>query len=143
MRLDRRGKWATGRTNRWRLRSPFSCLVPATRRLEPGLWEIRSIPGAATLDGKVLDDLPLGESRTERVCLAAAQAADPAAFFARDTQQDCKITRSNTAAGRVDISGSCPSPEDGSDGTMKLSGRYSSDSYELELATAPRTSRER
>jgi hypothetical protein len=112
-------------------------LIAATSApLEPGLWEIRSTPGTATLDGKVLDDLPLGDARTERVCLASAQASDPIAFFARDTQQDCRITSASAAAGKVDISGSCPSPEDGSEGTMKLSGRYSSESYELDLATS-------
>ena len=114
----------------------FLLIAAGDAPLEPGLWEIRSIPGKATLDGKVLDDLPLGESRTERVCLASAQAADPATFFARDTTQDCKITSSDTAAGKVDISGRCPSPEEGSDGTMKLSGRYSSSSYELDLVTS-------
>jgi hypothetical protein len=90
----------------------------------------------ATLDGKVLDDMPLGEARTERICLASAQASDPIAFFSRDTQQDCTITSASAAAGKVDISGSCPSPEGGSEGSMKLSGRYSSDSYELELDTS-------
>ncbi len=89
----------------------------------------------ATLDGKVLDDLPLGEARTERVCLASALASDPVAFFSR-AQQDCRITSATAAAGKVDISGSCPSPEDGSEGMMKLSGRYSSDDYELDLDTS-------
>lgn len=104
--------------------------------LSPGLWEVRNTPGVATLDGKVLDDLPLGEIRTQKICLAPTQAADPVAFFARDTQQDCKITAASAAAGKVDIKGRCPNPEDGNEGTMSLSGRYAADSYELDFATS-------
>ena len=103
--------------------------------LSPGLWEIRNTPGVATLDGQTLDDLPLGEIRTQQVCLAAAEAADPAAFFARDKQADCRITSASTADGKVAIDGVCPNPEEGNDGTLKLSGRYGGDSYELDFLT--------
>lgn len=103
--------------------------------LSPGLWEIRNTPGLATLDGQPLDDLPLGEIRTQQVCLAAADAADPAAFFARDTQADCRITGVAAAGGQIDIQGVCPNPDEGTEGTLKLSGRYASDSYELDFST--------
>ena len=118
------------------LASPLVFLVGATDMpLTPGLWEVRNTPGVATLDGKVLDDLPLGEIRTQQICLASAQAADPAAFFARDTQENCRITSASTAAGKVEISGTCPNPEEGNEGSVKLSGRYAADSYELDFAT--------
>lgn len=118
------------------LASPALFLAAATdTALAPGLWEVRNTPGVATLDGKVLDDLPLGEIRTQQICLAGSQAADPAAFFARDTQADCRITSGRAAAGQVEIKGSCPNPEEGNEGTMSLSGRYGSDSYELDFAT--------
>lgn len=118
------------------LASPLVFLLAATDMpLAPGLWEVRNTPGVATLDGKVLDDLPLGEIKTQQICLQPAQASDPAAFFARDTQDDCKITRATAASGKVDIVGSCPNPEEGNEGSMKLSGRYTGDSYELDFAT--------
>lgn len=103
--------------------------------LAPGLWEVRNTPGVATLDGKVLDDLPLGEIKTRKICLAAAEAADPVAFFARDTKGECRITSGTAAAGKVAIAGVCPDPDEGNDGTVKLDGRFSSDSYELDFAT--------
>lgn len=103
--------------------------------LTPGLWEIRNTPGVATLDGQVLDDLPLGEIRTQKLCLAAADVADPAAFFARDTQADCRITTVAADGDRIDIVGVCPNPDEGVEGALKLSGRYGPDSYELDFST--------
>jgi hypothetical protein len=104
-------------------------------QLSPGLWEVRNTPGVATLDGKVLDDLPLGEIKTQRICLAASEAADPVAFFARDTKENCRVTSGNAAAGKVAIAGVCPNPEEGTEGTMKFEGRYAGDSYALDFAT--------
>lgn len=103
--------------------------------IAPGLWEVRNTPGIATLDGKELDDLPLGPIRSEEICVAPADAADPVAFFARDTKSDCSITSGSAAGGKVEISGRCPNPEEETEGTLKLSGRYDSDSYELDFAT--------
>jgi hypothetical protein len=118
------------------LASPLLLLAAADPpALAPGLWEVKNTPGVATLDGKVLDDLPLGEARTQQICLASAQAADPVAFFVRDTQEACRITSASAAAGRVEIQGSCPDPEEGNDGSLKLSGRYASDSYDLDFTT--------
>lgn len=103
--------------------------------LAPGLWEVRHVPGVATLDGKVLDDLPLGEARTQKICLAAGQAADPVAFFARDTAADCRIVSASAAGGKVDIKGRCPDPDEGNEGSISLSGRYAADSFELDFAS--------
>ena len=107
----------------------------ADTTLAPGLWEIRNTPGVATLDGRPLDDLPLGEIKTQQVCLAAAEAADPAIFFARDTQADCRITAIAAVGGKIDIDGVCPNPDEGTEGTLKLSGGYAADSYELDFST--------
>lgn len=123
----------------FRMAAPGALLLLAAAAdapLSPGLWEISNAPGQATLDGKVLDDLPLGEIRTQQVCLAAAEAGDPVRFFARDTQENCRITSGKAAAGKVEIAGICPDPEAGTEGTVKLSGRFTTDSYELDFATS-------
>jgi hypothetical protein len=104
-------------------------------KLTPGLWELVNTPGVATLDGRELDDLPLGPIKKQEVCLAAAEAADPAAFFARDTTADCRITRASLAGGKVDIAGACPNPEEGNEGALTLTGRFAPDRYELDFAT--------
>ncbi len=67
--------------------------------------------------------------------MAASEAAEPATFFARETQGVCSVTSSDVTAGKVAIAGSCPNPEEGTVGSMKLSGRYDSASYELDFAT--------
>ena len=103
--------------------------------IAPGLWQVRNTPGTATLDGKELDDLPLGPVQTQEICVSAADAADPVAFFARDTKDECRITKGVAADGRVDITGNCPNPEEEREGTMKLTGRYTADSYEIDFAT--------
>ena len=110
-------------------------LASADTALAPGLWELVNTPGVATLDGRELDDLPLGPVKKQQLCLAAADAADPAAFFTRDTAADCRITSARLAGGTVEIVGACPNPEEGNDGVLKLSGRYAGDRYELDFAT--------
>ena len=109
-------------------------LGAADTQLAPGLWELINTPGVAALDGHELDDLPLGPSRTQQVCLTAAEAADPARFFARDTEADCRITRASVAGGTVEIEGACPSAE-GNDGVVKLSGRYGTDGYDIDFSS--------
>ena len=104
-------------------------------QLQPGLWEIVNTPGVATLDGRELDDLPLGPIKTQQVCLPAAELADPARFFARDTAADCRIVSSSLAAGQVSIVGACPNPEEGNEGALELKGRYEPTSYQLDFAT--------
>ena len=103
--------------------------------LSPGLWQVRNTPGVATLDGKELDDLPLGPVKVQEICVAPSDAADPIAFFARDTKDECQITSSKADGGKVEITGRCPVPEEQREGTMKLTGRYDSDSYEIDFAT--------
>ena len=110
-------------------------LASADITLTPGKWQVTNQPGVATLDGRELDDLPLGPIKTQELCLAAADAADPASFFARDTAADCRITSAKLAGGKVEIVGACPNPDDGHEGLLKLSGRYSADSYELDFST--------
>lgn len=103
--------------------------------ISPGLWQLRNTPGIATLDGKELDDLPLGPIKIQELCIAPADTVDPVAFFARDTKEQCQITNGSAAGGKVDISGRCPNPEEETEGSMKLSGRYDAESYELDFAT--------
>lgn len=114
----------------------FLLLIGASSpSISPGLWQVRNTPGVATLDGKELDDLPLGPIQNQEICVSAADAADPVAFFARDTKDECRITDGTAAGGRIDIKGSCPNPEDEREGSMKLAGRYTSTSYEIDFAT--------
>ena len=121
---------------RWAMLASMPLLIGgADVQLAPGLWQLVNTPGVATLDGRELDDLPLGPVKTQEVCLAAADAADPAGFFARDTQADCKITSAKLAGGTVEIVGACPNPDEGNEGALKLSGRYAPDRYELDFST--------
>ncbi len=110
-------------------------LGAADAQLAPGLWEVINTPGVATLDGRALEDLPLGPIKTQEICLTPDQAADPARFFARDTEADCRITSATIAGGRIEIVGACPNSEEGNEGEVTLSGRYGSDSYEIDFAT--------
>ncbi len=93
------------------------------------------MPGVANLDGRELDDLTLGPIKTQQVCLAAAEAADPARFFARDTAADCRVVSAELAGGQVRITGSCPNPEEGNEGALELRGRFDATSYQLDFAT--------
>ncbi len=124
----------------WKRRAAIIALLPllaagSDAQLRPGLWELVNKPGVATLDGKELDDLPLGEIKTQKVCLAPAEAADPARFFARDTLADCRIVKSDLAGGRVQINGACPNQEEGNEGTLELKGRFDPQSYQLDFAS--------
>jgi hypothetical protein len=110
-------------------------LGAADTTLAPGLWEVINTPGVATLDGHELDDLPLGPIKTQQICLTPALAADPARFFARETEADCRITSASVAGGRIEIVGACPNPEEGNEGEVKLSGRYGRDTYEIDFAS--------
>lgn len=108
---------------------------PARATIAPGLWEIRNVPKTATLDGRALADLPLGAIRSERVCLNAAAAASPAAWFARDTADLCRLTQAAVAGGRVTIRGACPTDIAGKEGALVLDGRYDAGSFAVDFAT--------
>jgi hypothetical protein len=109
--------------------------APAAPLLRPGLWLVDSTPQAATLDGRKLDELPYAPPPPQRICLSAAQAADPASWFARDSA-GCTLTRRRVAAGAVAIEGTCPSPDAGlARGTVRMTGRYTANSYALRFAT--------
>jgi hypothetical protein len=108
---------------------------PAGTPLAPGLWETRNRPGTATLDGQARKELPLPPLEPERVCLSAAEAADPGLFLAGATAPGCRITSSTWAGGRARVVASCPSPDGGKDGEMVLSGRYAADRYTIDFDT--------
>ena len=104
-------------------------------QLAPGLWEVRTTPGVATLNGRRLQDLPIGEIESERVCVGAAEAAAPARFFAREVAEMCRVTQARAQRGQVRISGSCASQSGGRAGAMRLTGRYGADSFQVDFAT--------
>ena len=104
--------------------------------LRPGLWRFTNTPGAATLDGRPLSELPVGPVTSETVCLTPADAAQPARWLARDLLGDCTLTRTGVAGGAVDISGVCPASDMGrAPGSLRLTGRYTATSYDLRFAT--------
>lgn len=115
---------------------PLLVAASAPATLAPGLWRIENRPTAATLDGRRLADLPYTPPPAEQVCLTAADAADPARWFTRDSAPGCRWTERRVAGGRVSITGSCPAEEDGQpDGTTRLTGRWSATAYTLRFAT--------
>lgn len=109
----------------------------APAAFQPGQWQVATAPGTATLDGKPLGDLPYsGPDAPDSFCLAAAQAADPAAWLARDIAPGCTLTRRVIAGGRVDLAGTCPPQAPGLPrGTVRLTGRYSPTGYALRFVT--------
>lgn len=100
-----------------------------------GLWETRNTPGVATLDGRALGELPIGDIKTDTVCLSASAAADPVRFLARDLPEGCTVISGKASRGIVKISGTCPNQLEGPDGTFTLVGRYGRDSYDVDFAT--------
>ena len=104
--------------------------------LRPGLWEVRSTPVSATLDGRALDDLPFTMPPDEKLCMTAQQAASPAQWLARDNAADCTLTRSDVGGGRVDIRGTCPPNDEGQkNGSVSLTGSWSAERYDLRFDT--------
>ncbi|HWH22684.1 MAG TPA: DUF3617 family protein [Allosphingosinicella sp.] len=110
-------------------------LGSADAPIEAGLWEIRNTPGVATLDGQVLNELPIGPIEAERICVSAEQAVKPSAFFSRDMDPACVLKKASTAGGRVDIGGTCPNQLEGPEGSFELKGSYDSNSYDIHFAT--------
>ncbi len=114
-------------------------LLLAAPALEPGLWEQRNDPGAASLAGRPLNDLPLDAIKADRICLTPADAADPAKWLSRDTAADCTLTRSAVAKGLVDIAGTCQAEEGRKPGTVTLTGRYERDAFDIAFSTTTDT----
>ena len=114
-------------------------LVAATPAagLRPGLWQVATSPGTATLDGRPLSDLPYtAPTAPDQVCLTAAQAAAPAAWFAHDAAAGCTFTRERIAGGKIDMAGTCPPQAPGlAGGTVHLTGSWQADRYTLRFAT--------
>jgi hypothetical protein len=117
----------------------FALMLAASPPIEPGMWELRNEPGAASLAGRPLTDLPLDAVKNDRVCLTPAEAAKPATWFSRDTGGDCPLTRARVAGGKVDIVGTCPSEDGLKPGSVRLTGRYTPRSFDLAFATTTDT----
>jgi hypothetical protein len=110
-------------------------LAASDAPLAAGLWETRNVPGVATLDGTKLEDLPIGPIKTAQICLSAAEASDPARFFARD-MVGCTIGSASASRGRLTVEGTCPNQVEGPDGSFELNGKYDGGSYEVDFATS-------
>ncbi len=117
--------------------TPILILSAASPALQPGRWTIASAPTGATLDGRKLDDLPYAApSSPDTVCLTAIDAADPAAWLARDVAKGCTFEGRHLTGGRVDLTGTCAPQAPGlARGTLQISGRWSATSYDLTFAT--------
>lgn len=103
----------------------------------PGEWRTASAPGTATLDGRPLGDLPYsGPAAPGRVCLTAAEAADPERWLTRELAQGCTVTRRSFADGRVDIAATCAPQAPGlARGTVRLTGRWTPTGYAVRFTT--------
>ena len=103
----------------------------------PGLWQITSAPGVATLDGQPLGDLPYTPpTAPESVCVPAGELRDPAAWLSRTVAEGCTLTRRSIARGRVDIAGACPPQAPGlRPGAVRLTGRWTPGAYDLRFVT--------
>ena len=111
-------------------------LASGAAPLKTGAWEILNTPGVAALDGQALNELPIEPVTSSRICLTAKDAADPAAFFNRDMDSACKISKSSAAGGEVHIAGTCPNQVgEGPEGQFELKGKFDSTSYDIDFAT--------
>lgn len=104
---------------------------------QPGQWQVAATPGAATLNGKPLTDLPYtGPSAPEAVCFTPAKARDPAAWLARDVAPGCTLIRRSVLNGRVDLAGACPPQAPGlARGQVRLTGRWTPTGYRVRFVT--------
>ena len=118
--------------------TPLLLLAGATppMPLTPGSWTFTNVPVSASLDGRVLHDLPVGDITSETGCLTPALAAQPARWLARDLLHDCSLDRTEMADGRITIEGHCPSRGAGfAPGTLAIAGRYTATSYDVTFKT--------
>ena len=105
---------------------------------QPGLWEIASAPQQATLDGQALRDLPYTPPATpDRVCLAAADLADPVEFIAKQAPPGCTVTRRAATAHGITLTGTCPPQADGlAAGSFRLTSTWTATGYSVRFTTA-------
>ena len=104
--------------------------------LMPGSWTFTNVPVSASLDGRVLHDLPVGDITSETSCLTPALAGQPARWLARDLVHDCTLDRTVMVNGRVTIEGHCPPRGAGfAPGTLTMTGRYTASSYDVTFKT--------
>ncbi len=104
--------------------------------LSPGTWRFTNTPVSATLDGRVLHDLPVGEITSETTCLTPEMATRPAMWLARDLIHDCTLDQASVTDGRVAITGHCP-PQGPTfaPGRLTIMGGYTAGSYDLTFTT--------
>ena len=107
----------------------------ADQTLQGGQWDIRNTPGVATLDGRALSELPIGEIKTQTMCLPSLHSAGLARFLTTDLGEACKVATSTIGGGKVRIGGTCPNELEGPDATFELTGKYDSDGYVVDFAT--------
>jgi hypothetical protein len=101
----------------------------------PGLWELRNVPGVATLDGRPLAELPIGPIKTQRLCIAPGAEARQVRFLTRDLGADCKVAAATLASGKVRISGTCANASEGPAGSFLITGIAGRDRYAVHFQT--------
>ena len=127
---------ARHRPARLLLLGPLLTLAAVAPALQSGRWQVTSAPTGATLDGRPLGDLPYTPPAPQSLCLTATDAADPAAWLARDAAKGCALTTRTLAGGRVELSGTCPPSAKGlTRGTVRITGRWTPTSYDLRFVT--------
>lgn len=117
---------------------PLLAATPATAPtgFTPGLWQVESAPGKATLNGRSLGNLPYdAPAAPGTICLTATDA-NSGAWLARDIAPGCTLTRRKLGKGRIDFAGTCAPQAPGlARGAVRLSGRWTRTSYDLRFTT--------
>lgn len=117
---------------------PLLAAAAGSATPQPGLWEVTSAPQEATLNGRPLGDLPYTPTTApDRLCLTAADLADPAALVARQAPPGCEVKRRSRTAYGVMLTGTCPPQADGlARGSFRLTGSWTRGSYSVRFITA-------
>ena len=110
-------------------------LAAADTPFSSGLWEIRNLPGVATLDGRALEELPLGPIKIQTICLGPAEASKPITFLTRDLGADCTVKTASLSRGQVQVAGTCPNQLEGPEGSFQLGGKIGAAGYDVDFAT--------
>ena len=103
----------------------------------PGLWQLTSAPGTATLNGRSLGDLPYsGPAVPPTICLTPTEASSTD-WLTRDLAPGCTVTRRSLAGGRIDLAATCPPQAEGlAGGTVRVTGRWTPTRYDLRFTTS-------
>jgi len=109
-------------------------------RLEPGRWETTgelvalSAPGMPPQAQEMMKKQMAANASRVAVCLKQEDVEQPNAGFFGQTSKDCRFDHYRMGSGAIDAKMTCTPPGGGSVSTS-MTGRYSSDRYDMDVAT--------